>query len=87
MSYVRYAEAKHGHSDEVIKMFHDKGYMRLIIPSELGGGGSHVEYYLISASMQYGDPALSLIIQASTSIGTILCFLPIRKMFQELFRK
>ncbi|MCM8537836.1 MAG: acyl-CoA dehydrogenase family protein [Lentisphaeraceae bacterium] len=72
MSYVRYAEAKHGHSDEVIKMFHDKGYMKLIIPSELGGGGTHkAEYYLlISASMQYGDPALSLIIQASTSIGT-----------------
>ena len=71
-SYVRYAEEMHGHSDEVIKMFHDKGYMKLIIPSELGGGGCHksIYYLLISASMQYGDPALSLIIQASTSIGT-----------------
>ena len=81
MSYVRYAEAKHGHSNEVIKMFHDKGYMRLIIPSELGGGGSHkAEYYLlISASMQYGDPALSLIIQASTSIGTSPMLLAYKK--------
>ena len=72
MSYVRYAEKMHGHSDEVIKMFHDKGYMKLIIPKELGGGGCHksIYYLLISASMQYGDPALSLIIQASTSIGT-----------------
>ena len=71
-SYCRYAEEMHGHSDEVIKMFHDKGYMKLIIPSELGGGGCHksIYYLLISASMQYGDPALSLIIQASTSIGT-----------------
>jgi alkylation response protein AidB-like acyl-CoA dehydrogenase len=71
-SYVRYAEARHGHSQEVIDMFHQRGYMRLIIPKELGGGGKpKAEYYqLISASMQYGDPALSLIIQASTSIGT-----------------
>ncbi|MCM8526627.1 MAG: FAD-binding protein, partial [Lentisphaeraceae bacterium] len=71
-SYCRYAEEMHGHSDEVIKMFHDKGYMRLIIPKELGGEGCHksIYYLLISASMQYGDPALSLIIQASTSIGT-----------------
>jgi len=72
MSYVRYAEAQHGQSNEIIKMFHDKGWMRLIIPSELGGGGClKADYYLlISASMQYGDPALSLLIQASTSIGT-----------------
>ena len=71
-SYCRYAEEMHGHSDEVIQMFHDKGYMKLIIPAELGGGGNHksIYYLLISASMQYGDPALSLIIQASTSIGT-----------------
>jgi len=71
-SYCRYAEEMHGHSDDVIKMFHDKGYMKIIIPSELGGGGHHksIYYLLISASMQYGDPALSLIIQASTSIGT-----------------
>ena len=55
--------------------------MRLIIPSELGGGGSHkAEYYLlISASMQYGDPALSLIIQASTSIGTSPMLLAYKK--------
>ena len=72
LSYIRYAEEKHAQSDEVLNMFHDQGYMKVIIPKELGGGGRHKsEYYLlISASMRYGDPALSLIIQASTSIGT-----------------
>ena len=80
-NYVRHAEANHGHDDEVISDFHEKGYLNLIIPDKCQGAGQLKAHYylLINASMRYGDPALSLIIQASTSIGTTPMLLAVKK--------
>jgi electron transfer flavoprotein-quinone oxidoreductase len=72
MSYSRFIEKHHKVPEADIFALIDQGFLRMPIPKELGGEGlTKAHYYvLITNAMRYGEPGVSLTIQANTSIGT-----------------
>jgi alkylation response protein AidB-like acyl-CoA dehydrogenase/electron transfer flavoprotein alpha subunit len=72
LPYSRFIEKHHKVPEQDIFALIDRGLMRMSIPKEYGGEGlSKAHYYvLITNAMRYGEPGVSLTIQANTSIGT-----------------
>ena len=72
LTYNRYLEQLHIVPDVDLRYLVDRGFMRMPIPSRLGGEGVPKAMYYIVCEMsgRYGDAALSLAIMANTSIGT-----------------
>ena len=72
LPYSRFIEKHHKVPEQDIFALIDLGLLRMPIPKELGGEGlSKAHYYvLINNAMRYGEPGVSLTIQANTSIGT-----------------
>lgn len=71
-SYPRHVEHLHHVPLEDIAWLVDTGRFRMVIPKEEGGlGMDKASYYVVCrAMMRFGDPAQSLIVMGSTSIGT-----------------
>lgn len=70
--YERYIERQHRPDPADLDFCRKNGFFRMPIPRELGGEGrSKAEYYLLTTNAQrLVDVAISLTIQANTSIGT-----------------
>lgn len=70
--YERYIERRHRPDPEDLDFCRANGFFRMPIERELGGEGrSKAEYYLLTTNSQrLVDVAISLTIQANTSIGT-----------------
>jgi electron transfer flavoprotein-quinone oxidoreductase len=70
--YERYIERHHRPDPEDLDFCRRHGFFRMTIPTELGGEGRpKVDYYLLTTNAQrLADVAVSLTIQANTSIGT-----------------
>ncbi len=70
--YERYIERRHRPDGEDLDFCRRHGFFRLPIPKDLGGEGRpKIDYYLVTTNAQrLADVAISLSIQASTSIGT-----------------
>jgi len=70
--YERYIERNHRPDPADLDFCRKHGFFRMPIPRELGGEGrSKAEYYLLTTNAQrLVDTAISLTIQANTSIGT-----------------
>ena len=70
--YERYIERRHRPDPEDLDFCRSNGFFRMPIPRELGGEGrTKAEYYLLTTNAQrFVDVAISLTIQANTSIGT-----------------
>lgn len=70
--YERYIERQHRPDKEDLDFCRQHGFFRMPIPKELGGEGRlKADYYLLTTNAQrYVDVAISLTIQANTSIGT-----------------
>jgi electron transfer flavoprotein-quinone oxidoreductase len=75
--YERYIERQHHPDAEDLDFCGQHGFFRMPIPQELGGEGRQkVDYYLLTTNAQrLADAAISLTIQANTSIGTTPIFL------------
>lgn len=71
-SYPRHVEHLHHVPLEDIAWLVDTGRFRMTIPKDEGGlGMDKASYYIVCrAMMRFGDPAQSLIVMGSTSIGT-----------------
>jgi electron transfer flavoprotein-quinone oxidoreductase len=72
MAYERYIERRHRMDAADLDFCRRHGFFRLPIPKDLGGEGRpKVDYYLLTTNAQrLADVAVSLTIQAHTSIGT-----------------
>ncbi|MDP7033075.1 MAG: acyl-CoA dehydrogenase family protein, partial [Planctomycetota bacterium] len=72
LPYGRFLEQQHQFPAADLDKMHERGYMRVVIPTEFGGQGLHKSYYylIVLAMMRRGDPAMSLTLQVNTSIGT-----------------
>jgi len=72
MPYGRWLEKLHLIPQEDLDHIVERGWMRMPIAPELGGGGLlKAEYYILCMLIgRYGDAALSLAVMANTSIGT-----------------
>lgn len=72
LRYERHVERQHRPDPEDLDFCRRHGYFRMPIPRELGGEGRlKIDYYLVTTNAQrLADVALSLTIQANTSIGT-----------------
>jgi alkylation response protein AidB-like acyl-CoA dehydrogenase/flavin-dependent dehydrogenase/electron transfer flavoprotein alpha subunit/ferredoxin-like protein FixX len=70
--YERYIERQHRPDAADLEFCRQQGFFRMPIPTELGGEGRpKVDYYLLTTNAQrLADVAISLTIQANTSIGT-----------------
>jgi electron transfer flavoprotein-quinone oxidoreductase len=70
--YERYIEQRHRPDAADLDFCRRHGFFRMPIPRDLGGEGrSKLDYYLVTTSAQrLADVAMSLTIQANTSIGT-----------------
>jgi alkylation response protein AidB-like acyl-CoA dehydrogenase/flavin-dependent dehydrogenase/ferredoxin-like protein FixX len=70
--YERYIERQHRPDQEDLDFCRQHGFFRMPIPKELGGEGRQkADYYLLTTNAQrHVDVAISLTIQANTSIGT-----------------
>ena len=79
--YEHYIERLHKIPPEMLKGFQDNGFFASVVPSELDGlGWQKIGYYLlVSGAMRFGDASLSLLIMASTSIGTTPALLSLDK--------
>jgi alkylation response protein AidB-like acyl-CoA dehydrogenase/flavin-dependent dehydrogenase/electron transfer flavoprotein alpha/beta subunit/ferredoxin-like protein FixX len=77
LCYERYLERRHRPDPQDLDLCRQHGFFRMLIPPELGGEGRQkVDYYLLTTNAQrLSDFAISLTIQASTSIGTTPIFL------------
>jgi alkylation response protein AidB-like acyl-CoA dehydrogenase len=75
--YERYIESRHRPDAADLDFCRNHGFFRYPIPRELGGEGRRkVDYYLLTTNAQrLADVAISLTIQANTSIGTTPVFL------------
>src|SRR5205807_747452 len=72
LPYERYIERQHRPDAADLDFCRKHGFLRMPIPRELGGEGRpKVDYYLVTTNAQrLADVAVSLTIQANTSIGT-----------------
>jgi alkylation response protein AidB-like acyl-CoA dehydrogenase/flavin-dependent dehydrogenase/electron transfer flavoprotein alpha subunit/ferredoxin-like protein FixX len=72
LPYERYIEQQHRPDPEDLDFCRRHGFFRMPIPADLGGEGRQkVEYALLTSNAQrLADVAISLTIQANTSIGT-----------------
>jgi alkylation response protein AidB-like acyl-CoA dehydrogenase/flavin-dependent dehydrogenase/ferredoxin-like protein FixX len=72
LPYERHIEQQHRPDPEDLDFCRRHGFFRMPIPPELGGEGrSKVDYALLTSNAQrLADVAISLTIQANTSIGT-----------------
>ncbi len=70
--YEHYVERTHTIPAEMLVGFRQSNFFASVVPSELDGlGWKKIGYYLlVSGAMRFGDASLSLLIMASTSIGT-----------------
>jgi butyryl-CoA dehydrogenase len=70
--YEHYMERLHTIPPEMLVGFKKENFFASVVPTELDGlGWKKVGYYLlVSGAMRFGDASLSLLIMASTSIGT-----------------
>jgi electron transfer flavoprotein-quinone oxidoreductase len=72
LPFERYIEARHRPDPADLDFCREHGFFRMPIPPALGGDGRRkVDYYLVTtAAQRLADVAISLTIQANTSIGT-----------------
>ncbi len=72
LPYERYIERQHRPDEEDLDFCRRHGFFRMPIPKDLGGEGRpKIDYYLVTTNAQrLVDVAISLSIQANTSIGT-----------------
>jgi alkylation response protein AidB-like acyl-CoA dehydrogenase/electron transfer flavoprotein alpha subunit len=72
LPYERYIERRHRPDPEDLDFCRRHGFFRMPIGQELGGEGRlKIDYYLLTTTAQrLADVAISLTIQANTSIGT-----------------
>lgn len=79
--YERYMERLHTIPPEMLEGFIKNNYFASVVPARLDGlGWKKVGYYmLVSGAMRFGDASLSLLIMASTSIGTTPVLLGMEK--------
>jgi len=70
--YERYIECRHRPDEEDLEFCRKQGFFRFPIPQQLGGEGRQkIDYYLLTTNAQrLVDVAISLSIQANTSIGS-----------------
>jgi electron transfer flavoprotein-quinone oxidoreductase len=70
--YERYVEKTHRPDESDLDFCRKHGHFRMPIPKQLGGEGrTKADYYLLTMNAQrLVDVAISLLIQANTSIGT-----------------
>ncbi|MBI5137776.1 MAG: acyl-CoA dehydrogenase family protein [Nitrospirae bacterium] len=70
--YEHYIERRHTIPAEMLEGFKQNGMFASVVPARLDGlGWKKIGYYLlVSGAMRHGDASLSLLIMASTSIGT-----------------
>jgi len=72
LPFERHIERVHRLDADDLDFCRQHGFFRMPIPRELGGAGRpKVDYYLLTTNAQrFADVAISLTIQANTSIGT-----------------
>jgi alkylation response protein AidB-like acyl-CoA dehydrogenase len=72
LPFERYIESRHRPDAADLDFCRKHGFFRMPIPTSLGGEGRRkVDYYLLTTNAQrLADVAISLTIQANTSIGT-----------------
>ncbi|MFQ5508073.1 MAG: acyl-CoA dehydrogenase family protein [Leptospirillia bacterium] len=79
--YERYMEDLHAIPPDMLEKFSENGFFATVVPTELDGlGWKKADYYiLVSGAMRFGDASLSLLIMASTSIGTTPALIGLQK--------
>jgi electron transfer flavoprotein-quinone oxidoreductase len=79
--YERYVEAVHAIPPEILDGYVQERFLATVVPQELDGlGWRKIDYYLlVSGAMRFGDASLSLLIMASTSIGTTPALISLEK--------
>jgi len=79
--YERYVERVHSIPPEILDGYVRERFLATVVPAELDGlGWRKIDYYLlVSGAMRFGDASLSLLIMASTSIGTTPALLALEK--------
>lgn len=79
--YERYVERLHAIPPEILSGYARERFLATVVPEELDGlGWRKIDYYLlVSGAMRFGDASLSLLIMASTSIGTTPVLLALDK--------